>query len=152
MRVRAQLVQMGSEVDEDVDVAEGDALVLFRMKVEEARKLAPALTGDEVTLSIELAEKPSASFGLPPQFLTTVQDFARARAIPFEPYAALCRMVQDVVSLEGSEPDGDHGGVWERMVLDFAGRFSSEDWATDEVLNDDVPELLRLVAVAHQAP
>ena len=43
MRFSGQLLEMGAEIDAKVDPAEGEVLVVLKMKVEDARKLSPLL-------------------------------------------------------------------------------------------------------------
>lgn len=143
LTVRAQLLQMGSEVDEDASVEDGEVLVLFRMRVEEARKLAPALTGDEVTLSVDTTPDAQSVPGLPMDILVTVKSFAEERGLSFEATGALCYMAKRALS-------SDDGDVWAKMILGFEERFRDEVHpVSDEDLSDELLDLLRRVVDMH---
>jgi hypothetical protein len=58
MKVLAELLEMGSEVDDRVDPVDGDVLVLFKMRVEDARQLGPLLYAGPVGLQLVLRKVP----------------------------------------------------------------------------------------------
>jgi len=43
MKFSAQIIEMGEQVEAEVDPADGDVLVLLKVKVEDARQLGPLL-------------------------------------------------------------------------------------------------------------